>query len=297
MADGDEAKPREAAAVLSNSRTEPVPAPQTPTKSSYPQNSFGLQTPHTNTVKYHSGSDISTPKTPSKSSAAPRNGGVGESQNTNTTLSTSDEEFFDWPGSDDEEVFKAADEASSVTGMPPPETPSKAAKIQLLSSPGKRRYSRMEDGNTTTVPTSSDAGDNVFVTPNISVKRDGLFTASEASSSPVDTPTPKRFKDALRADQASELSSEVLRVLQEAKTFISPTVRAELMAVCEKHTMSARGILKGRDISRAMVNAKNAMISEMQDTIAALQAERETNRAVIRHLRRDMETARLEKKS
>ncbi|KAL8716791.1 MAG: hypothetical protein Q9225_005908 [Loekoesia sp. 1 TL-2023] len=290
----DDAKPREAAAVLSNSRTEPVqpppPPPQTPVKPSRTPNSFGLQTPYTDTAKSHQSPEFSTPKTPSKLFITSRN--AGDTQNTSTTLSASDEEFYDWPASDDEDVFKAAEEASSITDMPPPETPRKAAKTEMFASPGKRRFSQVDDGNAASWPSRSTTGEDVFVTPNTGVKRDGFLTPGQNLSSPADTPTPRRSKDVLQAGHDSELTTEVLSVLQKSKVFINPDVRTELKAVCEKHALSTRGILKGRDISRAMVNTKNEKISELQGTIAALQAERETNRAVIRHLRRDMETAK-----
>ena len=226
---------------------------------------------------------FSTPQTPSKHTSVPRI--AEDTQDTSTTLSASEEEFYDWPASDDEDVFKAADEASSIKTMPPPETPRKAAKIDLFSSPGKRRFSLMEDA-------SSDAGGDVFVTPNTGVKRDELPTPGQTISSAADTPTPRRFKDMPQAGQESELALEMLKILRDSKILITPDTKAEIQSVCEKHTLSTHGILKGRDISRAMVNTKNAKISELQGTIAALQAERETNRAVIRHLRRDMETAK-----
>lgn len=176
--------------------------------------------------------------------------------------------------------------------MPPPETPRKVAKTDMFSSPGKRRFSQIDDGNTASWPPRSTAGEDVFATPNTGVKRDGLLTSGQNLSPPAGTPTPTRFKDLLQTGHDSELATEVLRVLQNSKISINPDVKAELKAVCEKHTLSTRGILKGRDISRAMVNTKNAKISELQETITALQAERETNRAVIRHLRRDMEMAK-----
>ncbi|KAI4175214.1 MAG: hypothetical protein LQ343_001750 [Gyalolechia ehrenbergii] len=282
----DDAKPREAKAVLSNSRTEPLPAPQTPTKSPHTSTFFGLQTPYTDSVKSHRSPEPSTPQTPCKSSSSLQY--FGNTQNTSTTLSASDEEFFDWPASDDEDVFKAVDEASLTRGMPPPETPSKLVNTAMFSSPVKRRFSQMDDGSAIAWPTPPDPGGDIFVTPNTGVKRDGPLISAQTLSSPVDTPTPGRFKDALQASQDSELTSEILKVLQDSKVLVNSDVKAALKAVCDKHSLSTRGIMKGRDMSRAMVTAKNGKISELQETITTLQAERDTNRAVIRHLRRDM---------
>ncbi|KAL8909346.1 MAG: hypothetical protein Q9171_005065 [Xanthocarpia ochracea] len=281
----DEAKSREASAVLSNSRTESS-APQTPTKSSFVPSLNGLQTPSTDTSKRY-GYPVIAPYTPSKSSAVTRP--RGSTQGTSATIGTSDEEFYDWPASDDEDVLKVVDNVSSTKGMPPPETPHKASKTGALSTPGKRRFSEMQNGTEITWPTLEVVEDDVFMTPSTTFRKDGPSTFHQAMFSPADTPTPGRFQDALKAGQDSELTLEVLKTLQDNQILVNPKVRAEIKGICDRHSLSVRGITKGRDISRAMVNTKNEKISELQETIAALQAEQETNRAVIRHLRRDME--------
>ncbi|KAL9021263.1 MAG: hypothetical protein Q9185_001547 [Variospora sp. 1 TL-2023] len=287
----DAAKLREAAAVLSNSRSEPSPPQQTPTKYSHISTSYGLQTPVTDTARRRRSTEPSTPYTPSKPPTAPQKS--NNTQETSTTLATSDEEFYDWPASDDEDVLRVADQASSMDGMPPPETPKKVARTTNLTTPGKRTFSQMEHGAASPWPTSSDTDGDVFVTPSTRLNRNSLLLPDQTLSSPSDTPTPRRFEDMLQAGrQDSQLTSEVLNILQEAKVAINPGVKAVLKSVCDRHALSTRGILKGRDISRAMVNTKNAKISELQETIAALQAERETDRAVIRHWRRDTELAK-----
>ncbi|KAI4242548.1 MAG: hypothetical protein LQ352_007207 [Teloschistes flavicans] len=290
----DEAKPREAAAVLNNSRTEPGQNPQTPTKPSNTTSSYGLQTPHTDYGQGRQGPATSlqtTPSKPSRPSSARQH--VTDTQSTSATLTTSDEDFYDWPASDDEEVLKEVDEASPTRAMPPPETPRKALKTDSFVTPAKRRFSDFNNGSEDAWPTSSNAGDDdVFVTPSTSFKTNGLLTSGMVTPSTVDTPTPRRFKDPFQSGQDSELTSEVLRTLRKHGVVASLESRAELKAICDKHTLSARGVMRGRDISRAMVNTKNEKISELQETIAALQAERETSRAMIRHLRRDMELSK-----
>ncbi|KAL8701697.1 MAG: hypothetical protein Q9201_004760 [Fulgogasparrea decipioides] len=286
----DEAKPREAAAVLSNSRTEPIHAPHTPTKSSYTASSFGLQTPYTDTSKARQDLTSSSPYTPSKSPSARQP--AADTQATSTTLLTSDEEFYDWPASEDEDVIKVLDQASLPNHMPPPESPNKAVKRDALSTPGKRRFSEMVNREGPHWSTPSNAGDDVFATPMTGLGKDGSSASGYTPPSSAETPTPRRFQDMLQTGQGSELTSEVLRVLEENKVSISSDVKAELKGICDKQSLSTRGIMKGRDISRALVNTKNEKISALQETIAALQAERETSRAVIRHLRRDMEIAK-----
>ncbi|KAI4202381.1 MAG: hypothetical protein LQ350_002599 [Teloschistes chrysophthalmus] len=285
----DEAKPREAATVLNNSRTEPGQNPQTPTKPSNTTSSSGLQTPYTGYGSDRQNQAHSLQDTPSKPSSARQN--VSDTQSTSAT----EEEFYDWPASDDEDVLKELDQASSIRTMPPPETPRKAMKTDSFTTPAKRLFSEMKSGSEDSWPTSSD---DVFVTPSTSSRTtNGLPTTGLVTpSTTADTPTPRRFKDPFQSGQDSELTSEVLKTLQKHGIITNSDARAELKALCDKHSLSARSVLRGRDISRAMVNTKNEKISELQEEIAALQAERETSRAMIRHMRRDMEMAKNQEK-
>ena len=67
---------------------------------------------------------------------------------------------------------------------------------------------------------------------------------------------------------------------------LSPDLRDAIHSIGTKHTLYTRGVLKGRDVSRALIATNNERIAELQDVIAGLRAERELNRALIRHLRR-----------
>ena len=142
----DEAKGREAAVVLNNSRSEPESEPQqpsqTPTRLNY-GNGNGHMTPQTgNRLRMRSPETI-TPYTLSKPStfnrfAARATPTVRATSNTIAEQDDSPEEFYDWPQSDEEEMSKAADQASSQSqnAMLPPETPRKAIKTESFSSPG-----------------------------------------------------------------------------------------------------------------------------------------------------------------
>ena len=285
----DEAKTREAAAVLNNSRTESIHYPQTPSKSS----PYGLVTPETSTRFRHGSPELSTPYTPSKTSYnAPSSSARGDgTQATTTQDSDSGEEFYDWPASDDDELSKCADQASDYP-MPPPETPRKAIRADLLSTPGKRRYDEMtaEDGDAPKValrtPATGTEGDDIFTTPAAGTHSKGLF-ASGTLPSPAETPTSIRYKG-ISPNQESELASEILSALQNYSASIPPEAQETLKSICNKHVLYTRGIMKGRDVSRAMVKSKEERNTELQGEIADLKAERETNRAVIRHLRRDI---------
>ena len=213
-------------------------------------------------------------------------------QATTTQGSDSEDEFYDWPASDDDELSKFADHASSRHPMPPPETPRKAMKAEFLSTPGKRRYDEMaaDDGDTLKAalrtPATGKEADDIFTTPAAGTHGRGLFVSGTLPS-PAETPTPIRYKD-IPATQESELASEVFGALQNHNASITPEAQETLKSICNKHVLYTRGIMKGRDVSRAMVKSKDERMTELQGEIEGLKAERETNKAVIRHLRRDM---------
>lgn len=203
------------------------------------------------------------------------------------TTQDDSEEFYEWPLSDDEALSKAADEVPSRPRMPPPETPRKAAKKDLFSTPGKRRFDEIDDGEFGALPTSTSAtnGDDVFTTPAAHPKGMELFPLSKVS----DTPTPVRFRDAPPANGAeSSLTAEVLAVFQKAQISLPGNVQDEVKSICNKQSLFTHGVIKGRDVSRSLVTKRDEKIAELQDGIGALRSERETSRAVIRHLRREL---------
>lgn len=279
--------------MLNNSRTEPLPSssPQTPIKLS----SYGLATPQTSSRFRHGSPDITTPYTPSKTShLAPSSSANRLGTQASTQGSDTEEDFYDWPASDDDEMAKIADQASSDHGMPPPETPRKAVKIEMFSTPGKRRHDDMAsvsgDGTATVWPTPSTGveGDDLFNTPARGMAGKGLF-AHTAPPATAESPTPLRYKD-IPPTQDSELASEILTTLQMSNVSFPHDVRTAIKNICDRHVLYTRGIMRGRDLSRAMVKTKDERIAELQGEVEGLKAERETNRAVIRHLRRDVAT-------
>ena len=167
--------------------------------------------------------------------------------------------------------------------MPPPETPRKAVKIDALSTPGKRRYDEMA------LPTPTMDSDDVFTTPTTGLKGRSLFP-TVGLPSPAVTPSPHRFKDI--PTENFELATEVLNNLRDLRVELTIDAVTSLKELCNRHTLKTQGIAKGRDISRMAIKTKDAQIAELQNKISALEAERETNKAVIRHLRRDMELSR-----
>ena len=271
--------------VLNNSRSEPEPAPQTPLKT---LSGNGYMTPSTGNRTGLRSPDVATPYTPSKSSRTTQ--AVAQAtQSDSTTQEESQEEYYDWPLSDDEEISKAVDQASSQSQnvMPPPDTPRKTIKTDSFSTPGKRKFDEMHHNAAAALPTpiSDRKGDDVFTTPATITGGKRLFS----TTGPEDTPTPVRFKDIAPTTKSdSSLAEEILKVLRNAQVSLPAKTRDEVREICNKQSLFTHGVVKGRDISRSLISKKDEKIVELQTSIEALQSERETSRAVIRHLRREL---------
>ncbi|KIV91762.1 hypothetical protein PV10_06269 [Exophiala mesophila] len=258
----DDAKVREEAAVLNNSRTEPQVQPnnmpQTPRK---PHPNSLPPTPVTN---HKSGQAHKTPTKPK------------------TPIQSEDDDSFDWSSSNDQDLLNA--EREVLLEQPVFETPRKAARTQTLTSPGKRRRSEVSP-----VLSTQDGwplSDDVFATPTTSYKSSttGLLsptnTPAKLASQP-DRPQPE--------PEPSVLATEALSILQGSN--LSAQVEKDLVELLNRHHLRTQGIIKGRDITRVAVAAKDARIAELQARIATLEAERETNRTVISLLKHDMATS------
>ena len=284
--------------MLNNSRTEPgalPPVPVTPSKSfGVSGMGTGLRTPQTGgNYRGEVGPVVPTP-------AALRGG--REKSNTQATVATTDaseDEFYDWDDSGEEALEKVADEASghsssTVKSVQPslPETPRKVGKTEALTSPGKRRFEDFEamgGGKAYPTPATGGGGDDVFVTPSTGVRggKDLFATKISGLSGADETPTPIRYKDVpLGTD--SELASEILTALAAHSVALPADAREAVKSICNRHVLFSRGIMKGRDVSRAMVKSKEEKLVEMTVEVEGLRGGRETDRAVIRHLRREM---------
>ena len=289
---GDEAKGREAAVVLNNSRSEPEPAPITPSK---PINGTGYMTPQTGNRTRLGSPKSKTPYTPSKSLSVTR-----PIPRIQPFIAATDEdsadEFYDWPLSDDDDLSRAADQASSQSQnvMPPPETPRKAVKTGISSTPGKRSFNEMDNGaEAWPTPTSGKKNDDIFTTPATGGGSKNLFSTPR----PGDTPTPARFKEITpTVATSSSLTMDILTILESAQISLPSNARDEIRELCNKQSLFTHGVIKGRDISRGLISKKDEKIVELQSSIEALQSERETSRAVIRHLRRELGVARATEK-
>ncbi|KIW22678.1 uncharacterized protein PV07_10952 [Cladophialophora immunda] len=246
----DDAKVREEAAVLSNSRTEPnAPAPLTPQKR-----------------------DLNAlPPTPQTKND------IVDRQGTKEPANVKHEESFDWSSSNDEELLKAEQD---ILGKTPFQTPTKAPRTERLTSPGKRKFVQTA-AQSVTADETWPLSDDVFTTPSTTHKSMGSGLLS-----PFSTPANRASLHISREADPSTLASEALDILRG--TSISPEVERELVDLLNRHDLRTQGIIKGRDITRLAVQAKDKRIAELQARISALEAEKETNKRVISHLKHDI---------
>ena len=289
----DEAKTREEAVLLKNSRTEHPSQPITPPRNHV---SYGLPTPQTNRQQRSTGID-SIRHQYSDARIQPPNWNSGstakeETQYTMAPTGMDDDEFFDWPLSGDEEVNNAVDQASQHGNHP--ETPRKSAKLNPLSSPTKRSFSDFHSNSVGTagaVPTPATSHSNdkdVFITPATS-RKGNLF--DNHTPSIIDTPTKIRYPDLPRHD--SDLASEILASLHSALSApLHTEAREEIKEICNRYSLQTKGILKGRDVSRAIVKKKEENIVELQQEIERLKAQKEIDDANIRTMKQEIAVLR-----
>lgn len=202
------------------------------------------------------------------------------------------EEFYDWPSCDDEELSKVAFNPPSNLMPPPPSTPRKAMKTDTFSTPGKRDNDNETNSLPLTklnfsTPNRAIEEDDVFTTPNPATSRlHGLFSNYSNLPSAPETPTPRRFRDI--PGQDSDLATQILQLFERKKLPLSSELKDEVRAIANRHSMYTRGVVSGREISRAVIKKKEEEIAELQGTIAGLEAEREAQYILIRQLRQKL---------
>lgn len=292
----DQAKFRSTTAVLSNSRSEPTPMPHPPLSPQSPQTptkprAQRLFTTPSKVLGTENGVQVAFGRSAADSPSTE----TGISQYlANSSLSvhspdqfSDDDEFYDWPASEEEDLFQATD-STLKNSMPPPETPRKAIKLDPFSTPGKRRHDEMVQEGVLPWPTPSTStkDDDIFTTPPKSSRGTHLF-AQSGLLSPMNSPTPHRYRDL--SSQEPELTKDILQALQSHQVVLSPEVQRLINSIGSKHSLFTHGVIKGRDVSRSLLQKKNEQILELEGKIAALQHEREADKAAIRHLTEKME--------
>jgi len=251
---------------LSDSRPEPGHTPQTPTKRI---------------------SSTQAPLTPQSKDRLPIKENDRDLRNTpagrKNAPTPENDDPFQWPSSDEAELAQAAAETIMA---PPLDTPRKTPRTDLLTSPGKRSHSDIQASATSTLSALKPSDDDdVFATPATSSRSNGLLSPTTTPlqiASHLENPSQPVAID----PSNSTLATEVFKIL--AHIPVSSTVEAQLVALLNNHDLRTQGIARGRDISRLAIQSKDKKIAELQARIAALEAERETSRTVIAHLKRDI---------
>lgn len=179
-----------------------------------------------------------------------------------------------------------------------PETPRKAIKTSAVATPGSKRKWEDANGGKNALPTpSTRGGGDIFTTTPTSMGKaklkGGIRDASELSGmrSPAETPTPRRFRDATsgidpRKEENYDITDSVLDILKDSK--LEEEIQDSLKTLLNRHALKISGIAKGRDITRVALKAKETKIAELQQRITQLETEREMDKIVIRHFKKDM---------
>lgn len=310
----EDAKLREEGAVLNNSRSEPkgrqVPAAQEGWDAGRSRggmfagiNPMSAERNNARCVEDDETTEEGSPP-PAYSSQKQGNGTSKRPASAAKLDDDLDDELLPWPltGQEEQELVEATDPV-----MPPPQTPRKLAKTGVYATPATttektRTLPWLQESTasleTPTYPSLPDHLQARYMdspskppskaVPAIPEQAYGPTPTLQSSTSArqLKSPSPPtRHRDALSnpADSSSSLTNEALAAL--AGTSVPPSVISNLRGVLSKHDLKSQGVVKGRDISRLALKAKEAKIVELQARIASLEAEREVDRGVIKSLR------------
>jgi hypothetical protein len=137
-----------------------------------------------------------------------------------------------------------------------------------------------------TWPVSTPSNDDdVFMTPTTSNRSNGLLSPT---ATPAQIPSQLENQGQPVGDYTSNstLATEVLKIL--APIPLNSSVQSQLVELLNRHDLRTQGIAKGRDITRLAIQSRERKIAELQARIAGLEAERQTSRTVIAHLKQDI---------
>lgn len=307
----EDAKPREESAVLNNSRTEPERgnadaqdgwnAGRRGVRGEEQQQGKGFFAGNQRNARDRDDASTQSPSPPPSYSSVPRmNGSKRSAKEANLDV---DEEFGCALGEDDaEEMAKTADAHAFST-------PHKAQKTGIYATPattGKRKLPWLEQPTTPAIPSANGNGsEEYFTTPsklpaNKSVHFSPYKDEPETPAAPPTLATanrtpspPTRHKDALAnpADSTSSLTHEVMTCLKPSSASIPPDTLSTVRSILTRHDLKTQGVMRGRDMSRLAIKAKDAKIAELQARIASLEADMEVERGVNRMKRWERESA------
>jgi hypothetical protein len=158
----------------------------------------------------------------------------------------------------------------------PPETPRKVPRTDAFATPNAIDRIRGEPSTRAIRSSPTDTPESHYQTP--------LRGANTI------TPTPTRYRDVMGdMGNDSTLVDDVLQLLRSKRINVSDA-EDSLKQVLNRHALRTQGIVKGREIARLGLKAKDAKLAELQLRVATLEAELETERATIEHLKWQIET-------
>lgn len=94
------------------------------------------------------------------------------------------------------------------------------------------------------------------------------------------------------SDKEFKLVKNVVNTFHQRSVHMNEDAMKAVKTVLNKHALKAQDIIKRWDIFRLIIKLKNVKITELQNRITALKTEWEINKAVIKHLRRNMKAVR-----
>lgn len=280
----DDAKIREEAAVLNNSRSEPQ---LNQAAQFHAMPSRRPQTPKT-PMKQSKITPITPTSRPRVLKSPARSPAYKHSDDHHTENLTDIDESFDWSSSADEALLAAVNDFE--------ESPSKAARTPAITSPGKRLIHETKVAGSKDHPPDSDTSatvdGDVFMTPSTSTNPPSTVSAL---LSPQLTPALPRTRISEDMHEppppVSDLAQQALDILAPVKSAVPAAIEQKLVDLLNQHHLRAQGIAKGRDIVRLAVHQKDKSIAELQSRITTLEAERQTSRTVIAALKNDIATS------
>jgi len=317
----EDAKLREEGAVLNNSRSEPksrqIPAAQDGWDAGRSRGGmFAGVDPmakRTDSDPKNEDDETTDDESPPPAYSSQRHNISGakrkaDAANLDGDHDSGDDELLPWPltGQEEQDLIDAADSV-----VPAPETPRKAVKTGIYATPAttveKKRtlpwlQDKLDKSGTWKTPSVFESYQNDYLdspskqstktlppipeqpyppTPTLQANTPGSYSKTSSNQG--------RYKDALanQPDDTSSLTNEALAALSHTR--MPDDVLNTLRGILSKHDLKFQGVVKGRDISRLALKAKEAKIAELQARVASLEAERELDRGVIRSLRWETE--------
>jgi hypothetical protein len=258
----DDARPREAAALLNNSRSEPRSTPVKPTPLVHPSQEMQSSPNSTSTLSHPS----STLKRPFSDA------GLDD-------IADVDHDSFPWSLSGQEEAVL----------LDTPETPRKAVRLDGLTTPATSAHRKLPwldhpAQSSSSLSAKASVSKQPLLPRTFTPSKSNLPVAQHNSLTPQVTPSPSRFYDPSADSPRSALTVDVFAALDDSNATLPAVLTSSLRDVLTRHELRIQGVVKGREITRLALKARDAKVVELQATIASLEAEKKVDHARIEKL-------------